>query len=85
MTRKIYDVRIYPGVDSGFDVILRLRGGIMKHGNFPSLEAALDAARAVEDKKAGQPVYVYDRSFPDLFAAAFVSSVERMAKKGGEA
>lgn len=79
MKRSVCDVRIYPGPDAGFDVLLRVRGGIKKHGSFPTLETALAAARAIEGKNTCAPVSVYDRSFPELFALA----LEPVFKGGG--
>ena len=76
MTAKVYDLRIYPGVSSGFDIIARVRGGIMKLGNHPAMDVALEAARAVEGRKTGQPIYVYDRSFAALFAEGMAPAVE---------
>ncbi|WP_265502220.1 hypothetical protein [Paracoccus beibuensis] len=80
MTRKIFDVRIYPGVTPGFDIILRVRGGIMKHASHPTIEAALEAAQAIEDRPTAQPVYVYARSLPDLMAEAVAPAVDAMLK-----
>ncbi len=85
MSRKIYDVNVYPGADGGFDVIIRLRGGFQKVGDYPTIEAALSAARTVEGKDTRQPVYVYDRSLSDMMAGAITTAIERMAQKGGEA
>lgn len=82
MSRKIYDVRIYPGVASGFDIIVRVRGGIMKDGSHPTIEAALDAAQAIEGKPAGQPVYVYSRSLPDLMSEAVAPAVIALMNGG---
>ncbi len=84
MTRKVYDVRIYPSPASGFDIILRVRGGIMKLENYPTIDAALDAARAVDGKEARQPVYVYDRSFSDLMAEALAPAISPMLKGAAE-
>ncbi|MFC0201474.1 hypothetical protein [Paracoccus rhizosphaerae] len=80
MTRKIFDVRIYPGVTSGFDIILRVRGGITKHGSHPTIEAALEAAQAIQGRPTAQPVYVYARSLPELMAEAFAPAVGGMLK-----
>lgn len=84
MTRKVYDVRIYPGVASGFDIILRVRGGIMKEGSHATIEAALEAAQAIKGKPSGQPVYVYARSFPALMADAVAPALMAMGKVGKE-
>lgn len=84
MTRKIYDVRIYPGAESGFDIILRIRGGIMKQGTFATLHDALAAARAVEGRKPNAPIYLYDRSFPEMMADALAPAIEAI-RKGGAA
>lgn len=84
MTRKIYDVRIYPGVASGFDIILRVRGGIMKEGSHATIEAALEAAQVIKRKPSGQPVYVYARSLPTLMAEAVAPTLTAMGKGGKE-
>ncbi|CAM3139368.1 hypothetical protein PANO111632_05030 [Paracoccus nototheniae] len=84
MTRKIYDVRIYAAVASGFDIIVRVRGGIMKEGSYPTIEAALKAAHSIEGKRPGQPVYVYGRTFPDLMAEAVAPALMALGKGGEE-
>jgi len=84
MSCKVYDVRVYPGVSSGFDIVARVRGGIMKLGNHPTIETALEAAQAVEGKTPAQPVYVYPRSLPDLMAEAVAPALGALPK-GGEA
>lgn len=83
MSRKVYDVRLYPAVSSGFDIIARVRGGIMKLGNYPTIEAALAAAQMTEGKKPMQPVYVYPRSLPAMMAEA-VAPALGATPEGGE-
>ena len=66
---KISHISIYMGDPGlGFDIILRVRGGVMKHGSYPRLEAALIAALNIQGRKTGQPIYVYDGSFAELMA-----------------
>ncbi|RHZ98850.1 hypothetical protein D1114_01835 [Cereibacter sphaeroides] len=67
---KIGHIRIYPNPEKGFDVILRVRGGILKHGTFPDIEAALAASWALDGRKLGDPVYVYERDFAGSLANA---------------
>lgn len=81
---KVFDTRVYPGDEAGFDVILRVHGGIMRSGNFPTLESAIEAARATPGRKDEQPVYVYSRSFAALFADAVAPAVEALLPKTGE-
>lgn len=82
MNRKVYDVRIYPGVLSGFDVLVRVRGGLQPSGNHPTLEAALVAAQAIPGKPPAQPVYVYPRSFAQMMADSFAPAKEAMQQGG---
>lgn len=82
MTLQIFDVRIYPSPSRGFDIILRVRGGIVKQGNWPTLESAFNAATKIEGRKPGAPVYVYDRSFSDLLADDMAPAVEGLLKVG---
>ncbi|MBO4169693.1 hypothetical protein [Cereibacter azotoformans] len=67
---KIGHIRIYPNPESGFDVILRVRGGILKHGTFADIGAALAASWALDGRKPGDPVYVYERDFAGSLASA---------------
>lgn len=79
---KIGHIRIYPNPDpaNGFDVILRVRGGIQKHGTYPTIDAALAASWALEGRKSGEPVYVYERDFPASLAAAVAPAFNSIAK-----
>ena len=54
---KIGHIRIYPNAESGFDVILRVRGGILKHGTFPDI--AIQRYKAMGDwlKVYGETIY----------------------------
>lgn len=75
---KIDHIRVYPNTaGDGFDIVLRVRGGIKKHGSYPTLQAALDCAWALEGRKPGQPIYIYEKSFAesaaDFFAPALAS------------
>lgn len=81
---QVYDVRIYPGTESGFDLILRVRGGIMKHGSYSTLQETLEAAKTVEGRKPNQPIYFYDKSFATGMAEALTPAIEAM-RKGGKA
>lgn len=67
---KIDHIRIYPRGE-GFDLFLRVRGGIMKQGNFPTLQDALDHAWKLGGRKKGQPIYVYEADFSTSIAEAF--------------
>lgn len=78
MTRAVFDVRIYPGSNGGFDVVARLRGGLQGHGNYSTLEAALEAGRAVAGRVADQPIYVFDFGLAERLAAQVVAGIEAL-------
>lgn len=77
---KIDHIRIYRNGDGqGFDVFLRVRGGIQKHGTYPTVQAALDAAWALEGRKQGQPVYIYESDFATMLADALAPALAKLA------
>lgn len=77
---KIDHIRIYPATDgNGFDIILRIRGGIQKQGTYPTLQAATDQAWALEGRKPGQPIYLYETDFAGVLADALVTGLARLA------
>lgn len=78
---KALHVRVYPGDQSGFDVVARVRGGIQKTGHYLTIEAALAAAWALDRKDPLDPVFVYDRPF----GAAVTAFIEQKLAKGGDA
>ncbi|WP_172332227.1 hypothetical protein [Mangrovicoccus sp. HB161399] len=82
MAKAIGHIRIYPNPDpsKGFDVLLRVRGGIMKHGTYPTLEAAIATSWALEGRKPGDPLYIYEHDFPSSFAAAVAPAVAAVTK-----
>lgn len=76
---KIDHIRIYRNGDgAGFDIILRVRGGIMKQGTYPTLQAALDHAWGLEGRKQGQPIYVYESDFAGMMADAIAPALAAM-------
>lgn len=78
MTRVVFDVRIYPGSKGGFDVVARLRGGLQGRGNYSTLEAALEAGRAVAGRVADQPIYVFSYSLADRMAEQVTASLDAL-------
>ena len=56
----------------------------MPTGNHPTLEAALNAARAVPGKPEAPPVYVYPRSFARMMADALAPALASRLEGGGE-
>lgn len=83
MSRAVFDVRIYPGNSGGFDVISRVRGGFQGHGNHATLDAALEAGRAVEGRVADQPIYVFGYSLADRMAQQVAESLDALDRNKG--
>ena len=78
---KIDHIRIYRSGDGeGFDIILRVRGWIMKEGTYPTLQAALDTAWALDGRKQGQPVYVYEGDFAGMLADAIAPALANLGR-----
>mgnify|MGYP006961552806 CR=1 FL=1 len=77
---KINHIRIYPGAEGGFDILLRVRGGIVKHSNHPDIAAAITAAWALEGRKPGDSLYVYEPDFPSWAADYITDRLSRLSK-----
>lgn len=77
---KINHIRIYPGAEGGFDILLRVRGGIVKHSNYPDIAAAITVAWALEGHKPDDPLYVYERDFSGLAADYITDRLNRLSR-----
>jgi hypothetical protein len=84
-TRKIFDVRIYPSDEGGFDIWVRRRGySFQRLSTWPTLQSAFDEAGKIEGRKPNAPVYVYRRSFSKTLAELLTPViVEALGSKGG--
>ncbi|WP_347917112.1 hypothetical protein [Paracoccus marcusii] len=77
-----YNIRIYPGVVSGFDSVVKAPDGTSKGCHHATMEAALQAAFAVEGMPVGQPAFIYARSLLDLMTEAVVPAPGAVSKGG---
>ena len=54
-----------------------MRGGIVMHGSYPTIEAAVNAAWALEGIQKGQPIYIYSGDFASHVADALAPAVQK--------